>query len=130
MSEKAKRYIQHFTVESSHREEFEHWLASAYVSPTLKENIARLVRDGERLHLVVETEQVLDRITVKSIRSAFVALPSDSPASDSSVRANPPAVGGFLARLLLSKRKADGLLGDLQETFNENCAIRGQRHAR
>jgi hypothetical protein len=42
----------------------------------------------------------------------------------------PPASGEFLVRLLLSKRKANALLGDFQETFNENCRLHRPRYAK
>jgi hypothetical protein len=42
----------------------------------------------------------------------------------------PPSSAEWLLTLLVSRRKADGLLGDLEERFYRNCKNRGPRRAR
>jgi hypothetical protein len=51
---------------------------------------------------------------------------NEAPAA---ARVNPPFFAEWLITLLMPSRRADGLLGDLEEKFNRNVKARGLRQA-
>ena len=67
-----------------------------------------------------------DGVTVSSLARA-----SDDSASHSPRYSNtPPAFPEWSLTLFVSRRKLDGLLGDLEERFHRDCAARGPRRAK
>ena len=50
--------------------------------------------------------------------------------SDAHARANPPAIAEWLIILIISKRRAESFLGDMEERFRRHVEARGLRRAR
>jgi hypothetical protein len=50
--------------------------------------------------------------------------------SDTRAVASPPAIAEWLVALIITKRRSESLLGDLEERFHRHVAARGLRRAR